>query len=359
MGMKTIKKIMQTEPKQKPKQQLPLLPDIITMSDMKEKEMVKYCEDREEGEIIDVTDDTGITDDNMSEGSEDNLLNQSFNPVQDHEYHGNDFQIKSNQKSITIKPVDITPPKFVITEQPQGIKGSLCRYEDLSGNVSDDTQCVYGESDMIVSKKVAEFLERNYVPGQIAPLKEKKKRKRENSLDKSVPSVGRQKDENLSSVRVHIRGMVQSGPSVGRQQKDENVSTDHVHRTGIVQSGLIGQCTMGMKTIRRIETEAKQKPKQQLPSPEFTVPDIIKMSDKREKEMVNYSEDKKEGEIMDVTDDTGITDDNMSEGSEDNLISLSLNHVQDHEYRENDVRIKGNQKSIVIKPVDNTLPNLL
>ena len=152
--------------------------------------------------------------------------------------------------------------------------------------------------------------------------------------------------------------MVQSGPSVGRQQKDENVSTDHVHRTGIVQSGLTGQCTMGMKTTRRIETEAKQKPKQQLPSlsPEFTVSDIIKMSDKREKEMVNYSEDREEGEIMDVTDDTGITDDNMSEGSEDNLISLNLNHVQDHEYRENDVRIKSNQKSIFIKPVDITPP---
>ena len=49
---------MQTEPKQKPKQQLPILPpdftvpDIITMPDMKEKEMVKYCEDREEGEIM-------------------------------------------------------------------------------------------------------------------------------------------------------------------------------------------------------------------------------------------------------------------------------------------------------------------
>ena len=364
MGMKTIKKIMQTEPKQKPKQQLPILPpdftvpDIITMPDMKEKEMVKYCEDREEGEIMDISDDRDITDDNMSEGSEDNLLNQSFNPVQDHEYRGNDVRIKSNQKSITIKPVDITLPKSVITEQPQGIKGSLRRYEDLSGNVSDDTQCVYGESDMIVSKKVAEFLERNYVPGQIDPSKEKKKRKRENSLDKSVPSVGRQKDENLSSVRVHITGMVQSGPSVGRQQKDENVSTDHVHRTGIVQSGLTGQCTMGMKTTRRIETEAKQKPKQQLPSlsPEFTVSDIIKMSDKREKEMVNYSEDQEEGEIMDVTDDTGITDDNMSEGSEDNLISLNLNHVQDHEYRENDVRIKSNQKSIFIKPVDITPP---
>ena len=121
---------MQTEPKQKPKQQLPLLPsdftvpDIITMPDMKDKEMVKYCEDREEGEIMDIGDDTEITDDNMSEGSEDNLLNQSFNPVQDHEYRGNDVQLKSNQKSITIKPVDITPPKSVITEQPQGIKGS-------------------------------------------------------------------------------------------------------------------------------------------------------------------------------------------------------------------------------------------
>ena len=240
MGMKTIQRIMQTEPKQKPKQQLPSLPsdftvpDIITMSDIREKKMIKYCEDREEGEIMDVTADVGVNDDNMSEGSENNLLNQSLNPVQDHEYCKNDIRIEGNQKSITIRPVNLTAPKSVITEQPQSIKGNLPRYEDLSGNVSDDTQCVYGESDMIVSKKVAEFLEGNYVPGQIDPPKEKKKkRKREKSLDESVV---RHKDENVLNVRVHTTGIVQSGPSVTRQ-KDKNVSTVHVHRTGMVQSG--------------------------------------------------------------------------------------------------------------------------
>ena len=265
IGMKTIQRIMQTSPKQKPKQQLPSLPsdftvpDIITMSDIREKKMVKYCEDREEGEIMDVTADIGVNDDNMSEGSENNLLNQSLNPVQDHEYCKNDIRIEGNQKSITIRPVNLTPVKSVITEQPQSIKGNLPRYEDLSGNVSDDIRCVYGESDMIVSKKVAEFLEGNYVPGQIDPPKEKKKkRKREKSLDESVvrhkdenvsnvhvhttgivqsgPSVTRQKDKNVSNVRVHTTGIVQSGPSVTRQ-KDKNVSTVHVHRTGMVQSG--------------------------------------------------------------------------------------------------------------------------
>ena len=112
-------------------------------------------------------------------------------------------------------------------EQPQGIKANLPRYEDLPGNVSDDTQCVYGESDLIVSKKVAEFLEGNYVPGQIDPSKEmkkKRKRKREKSLDESVPSVAKQKDRNVSPVCVHTTGMVHSGPSMGRQ-KDESDPT--------------------------------------------------------------------------------------------------------------------------------------
>ena len=243
IGMKTIKRIKQTEPKQKPKQQLPSLPldftvsDIITMSPMKEKEMVQYGEGREEGEIMDISDDTGITDDDMSEDSE------------------------HNQKSITMKSVDVNPVKSLIMGKPQSVKDNLPRYEDLSPSVSDDMQCVYGESGMIVSKKVAEFLERNYVPVQTDPLKENKKRKRrkrDKSLAGSVP-IERQKDQNVLSVRIHTTGMVQTGPGAGRQQTDENVLTDHMHTTGMVQSYPTGQYTTGMKNNRRIiQTETKK-----------------------------------------------------------------------------------------------------
>ena len=197
------------------------VPDIIKVSDIKEKEMVKYAEGRKEGEIMDISVDIGVTDDNMPERSKENLLNQSLKLVQDHEYCKNDVRIGGNQNSSTVGPVDLVPVKSVITEQPHSIKGSLPRYEDLSRNVSGDTQCVYGESDMIVSKEVAEFLEGNYVPGQMDPPKEKKKtnkKKREKSFDKSVQSVARQKDENVLNVHVNTIGMFQSGPSVTRQK---------------------------------------------------------------------------------------------------------------------------------------------
>ena len=87
IGMKKVKRIKQTEPKQKPKQQLPSLPfhftvpDIIKVSDIKEKEMVKYAEGRKEGEIMDISVDIGVTDDNMPERSKENLLNQSLKLV--------------------------------------------------------------------------------------------------------------------------------------------------------------------------------------------------------------------------------------------------------------------------------------